>query len=37
VYGYKERHRHGEAGSVDIKAVREEQKHIGMILVTYAE
>jgi hypothetical protein len=36
-YGYKERRRHGEAGSVDIEAVREEQNHIGMILATYAE
>ena len=36
-YSYKERCRHGEAGSVDIKAVREEQKCIGMILATYAE
>jgi len=37
VYGYKERRRHGEAGSVDIEAVKEERKCIGMILATYAE
>jgi hypothetical protein len=37
VYGYKERRRHGEAGSVDLEAVREEQKRVGMILATYAE
>ena len=36
-YGYKERRRHGEAGSVDIEAVKEERKCIGMILATYAE
>jgi hypothetical protein len=36
-YGYKERRRHGEAGSVDIEAVEEERKRIGMILATYAE
>jgi hypothetical protein len=36
-YGYKERHQHGEAGSVNIKAVREEQKHIGIILAIYAD
>ena len=36
-YGYKERHRHGEAGSVDIEAVEAERKRIGMILATYAE
>jgi hypothetical protein len=36
-YGYKERRRHGEAGSVDIEAMEAERKHIGMILATYAE
>ena len=36
-YGYKERRRHGEAGSVDIEAVEAERKRIGMILATYAE
>jgi len=36
-YGYKERRQHGEVGSIDIEAVKEECKHIGMIVVTYAE
>ena len=34
-YGLKERRRHGEAGSVDLQAVEEERKRLGMILATY--
>jgi hypothetical protein len=34
-YGYKERRRHREAGSIDIEAVEAEHKHVGMILATY--
>jgi hypothetical protein len=36
-YSYKERHQHGEAGSIDIEAVKEEHRCIGMILATYAK
>jgi Tc5 transposase DNA-binding domain len=36
-YSYKERRQHGEAGSVDIEAVKEEHKCVGMILATYAK
>ncbi|KAF8236824.1 hypothetical protein L208DRAFT_1118010, partial [Tricholoma matsutake] len=35
-YGLKEHCWHGEAGSVDLKAVKEEQKCLSMILKTYS-
>jgi hypothetical protein len=35
-HGYKERRQHGEAGSVDLEAVKAERKRVGMILNTYA-
>lgn len=34
-YGLKEHRRHGEAGSVDLQAVEEERKRLGMTLATY--
>jgi len=34
-YSLKERRRHGEAGSVNLQAVEEERKRLGMTLVTY--
>ena len=34
-YGLKEHRRHGEAGSVDLQAVEEERKKLGMTLATY--
>jgi len=34
-YGLKECHWHGEAGSVDLQAVEEECKQLGMAMVTY--
>jgi hypothetical protein len=35
-YGLKEHHEHREAESVDLQAVEEECKHIGIILTTFA-
>jgi len=35
-YGLREHHWHGEAGSVDLQAVEEEWKRLGMTLMTYA-
>jgi hypothetical protein len=35
-HGYKERRRHGEAGSVDLEAVEAERKRVALILKTYA-
>ena len=34
-YGLKEHCQHGKAGSVDLQAVEEEHKWLGMILATY--
>ena len=33
--GLKEHHRHGEAGSVDLQAVKEECKWLGMTVAIY--
>jgi len=35
-HGYKERRRHGEAGSVDLEAVEAECKWVALTLTTYA-
>jgi hypothetical protein len=34
-YGLKEHCQHGEAGSVDLHAIGEEYKWLGMAMVTY--